>query len=154
MPRVCNGILEQFVRFLELAPSKKSSPTLHLKSCKDREKKKKWVGSSGKGEGTNGIQINQLGRRKKRRKNSGNQRIDQEKDGMLRRWRNLNQDCVDRNWKKGEMEKSWKKQRRWYMVVCGHWCEVTIVKYFFMASFWRIMQCPISAISKGTASST
>lgn len=120
MPRVCNGILEQFVRFLELAPSKKSSPTLHLKSCKDREKKKKWVGSSGKGEGTNGIQINQLGRRKKRRKNSGNQRIDQEKDGMLRRWRNLNQDCVDRNWKKGEMEKSWKKQRRWYMVVCGH----------------------------------
>lgn len=40
MPRVCNGILEQFVRFLELAPSKKSSPTLHLKSCKDREKKR------------------------------------------------------------------------------------------------------------------
>lgn len=124
------------------------------KVAKTEKKKKKWVGSSGKGEGTNGIQINQLGRRKKRRKNSGNQRIDQEKDGMLRRWRNLNQDCVDRNWKKGEMEKSWKKQRRWYMVVCGHWCEVTIVKYFFMASFWRIMQCPISAISKGTASST
>lgn len=42
---------------------------------------------------------------------------------MLRRWRNLNQDCVDRNWKKGEMEKSWKKQRRWYMVV---WLYVAI----------------------------
>jgi hypothetical protein len=62
----------------------------------------------------------------------------------------MNWDYVDHNGR--EMAKYPRKKRCGVCEVArsGHWCKVTIAKYsyFFMGALWRIMQCPISAISQ------